>query len=152
MNRKQYEMLWILRKIQRKLLGRPLQMKSYAGKRVHNNREAGNILSNWINTGEPFMAARFGGTELNAIVKYQNTGKRASEEKREALNQLVHFSGFFPNEIEYLGEFCECMYQACAKLDVLGVWYNYMEDYMVERYCPNCVTVRLEGLEPWYTE
>ncbi|MCI8597335.1 MAG: hypothetical protein HFJ10_02670 [Lachnospiraceae bacterium] len=146
-----YQLLWFFRKVRRKVFGTPICLKRYGGKTVISNEKAGNLLAKWIETGQPFMAGRFGGTELNAMVN-QELDNFGEEGKSEAVHLLVNYSGFFPDKQELLEKFCNVMYNSCKNLDLLAVWDNYMEDYMVSQYVArSCVFPHLRSLEPWYT-
>lgn len=145
-----YMFIWFLRKARRKVFKTPILLKQYAGKPVISNEETERILSEWIISGHSFMAARLGGTELNAMINYEKKGFKASRSKNEAIHLLVNYSGFFPDNSKELDKFCGLMYVSCKSLDLLGVWNNYMEDYIVFRYCSNCLIAHLQGLEPWY--
>lgn len=152
MNKEQYSALWMLRKIKRKVLGAPIELKKYGDKAVVSCDDFEMQLFNWIESGKPFMAARFGASELNAMAKGEYKEKIFERQRQKALTQLVNCSGFFPDDIDLLEQFCEEMHQSCRSLDLLGVWSNYMEDYFVDKYCKKCTIGPLIGLEPWYAE
>lgn len=63
---------------------------------------------------------------------------------------LVCLSGFF-GEVDQLDDFSRLMEHSLGEMDLLGVWFNQMEDYMIHHYASKEVILgRLEGLEPWY--
>ena len=152
MTRRQYSIVWFFRKVRRKVTGNPIELKKYAGKSLNSKEEAGKWLSDWIEKGIPFMAGRFGSVELNAMVVIEKKGKSGLKAQKLAFEELNINAGFFPNDITLMGDFCEQMYSACKSLDLLGTWSKYMEDYVVEKYCKECLCVPLISLEPWYTE
>lgn len=145
-----YMFLWFWRKVRRKLFGVPISLKKYGGNPLISNEKAGELIREWIASERPFMAARFGGSELGAMVNQERL-LCAERGKRDAFRNLVNYSGFFPDDEKLLGDFCSTMYESSKSLDLLGVWDNYMEDYIVSRYVTRtCVFTSLRSLEPWY--
>ncbi len=96
------------------------------------------------------MCARFGSNELQASWCYEKSAGIGRKKKSELLNKMKNNAGFFPKDEEYLKKFSLLMKESTGKADLLGVWYNPMEDYMIDRYAPNCRLCQLRGLEPWY--
>lgn len=147
-----YMFMWFWRKVRRKVFKTPIILKRYAGKPVMSIEETERGLFEWIISGRSFMAARLGGTELNALINYEKKGPKSLSFKNKAMHLLVNYSGFFPDDPEQLDKFCAAMHISCKSLDMLGVWNNYMEDYFVSRYCNKCLIAQLQGLEPWYAQ
>lgn len=121
----------------------------YAGSRVYSALEMGKILSQQIKKGTPFMAGRFGGTELSAL-KIFDFGLSGKYDK--ILNQMQMWSGFFPNTMEAGKAFCALMLECIPEIDVLGVWGQPFEDYYLKKIGtlrPQIKTTYLLDLEPW---
>lgn len=129
-------------------------MVRYAHKWVMSSRKTNEYLYNKIKEGKPFMACRFGNTELQTVV-----GKLAvdilghSDERDEYLNRwytrLGKDSGFFPVDYEYLERFKNIILDSAREADLLAMWHLNMEDYVIEEYCPHVDLTFLFRLEPW---
>lgn len=100
--------------------------------------EGGTLIAKKIESGEPFMAARFGSTELAATTEGYaiEHGWRKSVTKRTVEYMRV-LSGFFPSNQENIVRFSKLMLECMPYTDVLGVWYNPNEDYFIRYYMPN---------------
>lgn len=79
---------------------------------------------------------------------------RAEQQKQRefALSRLCRNAGFFPETQEMGFRFSEWMQEACAAVDVLGVWNIPYQDYVIERYMNHPALVRLAGLEPFFSQ
>lgn len=124
--------------------------KMYAGKPYFSIDDASDYLAKKIESGKPFMVARFGSVELFAMrtAEFKWTGK---EDK--VTNQLCVCAGFFPEDKNYLNKFNKVMKDSCAQLDMLGVWYQCSEEYFVKKYGTGMDgTCWLGALEPWYAK
>lgn len=133
--------------------------------RQERNDSANHKIAELIQSGSPFMVARYGSTESQFIVNHIEKNKKQSDwtaiyrhlkgdlgifwkNDEKYLNKLCALSGFFPND-ENLGEsFVRLMLKASKNIDVLGVW-NELEEYI-----PNIpITTQLckiRELEPWF--
>ena len=151
MNKTAYQCIWFVRKVHRKLTKKKVNLKKYGSKTLVSNREANCIIAKKLQSGEPFMAARLGSTELNTIVRNEKRVLQ-DEKSRKAFDGLNNNAGFFPKDASLLPKFCELMYDSCKEVDLLGVWSNEMEDYIVDRYCSTAQLCRLMALEPWNVE
>lgn len=120
----------------------------YASLVVHTNCFTSEWLYEKIEEGRPFMAGRFGLSELFTMKAFECD---ISDKKRKALDQLCLWSGFFPNQ-ERMGErFLRQMTQACYDVDFLAVGYQAMEDYFIKEYMSkNTILAEFRCLEPWY--
>ena len=65
-----------------------------------------------ILSGEPFMVARFGNTELSVMNR---------EQLELWFSRLNDSAGFFPADIELAFEFCDRMLEACSQVDPLAM-------------------------------
>lgn len=151
MNKTAYKCLWFFRKVKRKITKQNIVLDKYGKQNILSSQDANVLIFDKIKSGEPFMAARFGSVELNAIVR--NEYKILNDDKsKKAFNMLNSNAGFFPKNEKLLKKYCETMFEACKSLDLLGVWSNEMEDYIVEKYCADSKLCRLRTLEPWCSD
>ncbi len=149
-----YEMIWFTRKVKRKLSGHPLDFDYYAGKKVITHlQDANDLIRQRILSQEPFMAARYGATEIEAAWIFDSHIPTWNKHKMKDIAYRMDIkSGFFSNDITYLKRFSELIKEASSCVDLLGIWFLEMEDYMIESYAKQCMLTRLRALEPWYVE
>lgn len=146
-----YSIYWFLRKVRRKITKRPIVLKKYGKKIPISNIDANSFIAKMIKSNKSFMAARFGNTELGVLVQNEYSDLD-SENVQRAFWHLVNNAGYFPESMERLNDYCALMFESSESVDLLGVWSNYKEDYIVEKYCKNATLCALSGLEPWYVE
>lgn len=107
---------------------------------------------------KPLMIARFGSTEIKAVLypktpfllkpllrrlmNYQSKGK-------EFLNMKI-LSGFFPSNEETITLFSRLMYKDMKQLDVLGSWR--IEERFLKHHFAGASIVQLDNLEPYFSE
>lgn len=162
----EYKLRWVYRKIKKRITRKPVEFARYAGKDVLSIQEGNNWLRQAVLAGSPFMACRFGNVELNAMTKFETAVRMMDAEQRkklcpsgpsargrkDAMKRMCSNAGFFPEQ-EMMGvEFARMMQQSCKQADLIGVWFNQMEDYMIARHAPQSAMTYLRGLEPWYSE
>ena len=144
-----YNVLWFLRKVRRKITKKPIVLKKYGKKIPMSNIEANYFIAEMLKSDRPFMAARFGNTELGVLVQKEYSGLD-SDNVKKAFSYLVNNAGYFPESMERLNDYCTLMFESSELVDLLGIWSNYKEDYIVEKYCKSATLCALSGLEPWY--
>lgn len=125
-------------------------MEHYAGKDVMNMQKANDRIAEKISCGGAFATARLGATELKAL--WNSDVLHNQKKQDEILNQMKNNSGFFPQDQNLLRRFTDLMKQSCGRIDLFGVWFNMMEDYVIDRYGGTCELTELSALEPWYLE
>lgn len=151
MNKALYRCVWFYRKVVRKLTKKRIDLKKYGTKTLLSNAKANQLIAEKLKSGEPFMAARIGSVELNVIVSNEKKVLKNKKSKM-SFDALHNNAGFFPKEGSLIPKYCKLMYDSCEDVDLLGVWSNEMEDYIVEKYCGNTQLCRLMALEPWNVE
>lgn len=131
-----------------------LCMPRFAHKWIMSAKSANEWLYEKILSGEPFMAARFGNTELSVIttvLKNRICGRSKENDERfdKWFPRLGEGAGFFPVADELADAFTDLMLNACKSVDLLGMWHCHMEDYVIEEYLPQADLTFLFRLEPW---
>lgn len=126
----------------------------YAKKWLMKQRQTHEWIANKIESGEPFMLARFGNTELSvmtSVIKRRLLGHSAATQARfdEWFANLSELSGFFPNEPALADKFTDLMLEYCKDVDLLAVWYCEMDDYVITEYMKDCKLTYLNYIEPW---
>ena len=129
---------------------------------INDRAEVSKVIGDALRGDKPCMIARYGSTELSAVVNYLGTlNKSHSIVKylkgeidewwwsQGIMNQMVRWSGFFPATEENLIRYSQLSLSDASELDVLGSWLP--NEYYVDSYSPNCTKVRLRYLEPDYS-
>ena len=112
--------------------------------------EASKTIYNGLISGKPFLAARFGDAELRALVYTLEADMCIRSTFPQYIKTAMHRNaGFFPTDDKYLIEFGHLLWESSKEVDVFGVWYNLLEDYVIHNTAPNSQLVELEGLEPY---
>lgn len=124
----------------------------YAGRPVVPIEQAQTYIKEHIRSGEPFAVGRYGATELRGFWHLDSLSPLHSEVKEQLLDEMCRNAGFFPHDFQALGQFADLMRKASAQMDVIGVWFNRMEDYVIAAYADPRMIAHLRALEPWYVE
>lgn len=129
-------------------------MPHYAHKWVMSSKRTNDYLYDKIMSGKPFMACRFGNTELQTVIGNLKTKIIGHSEEADAyldkwFTRLGKDSGFFPVDYQYLDMFTDCILEAAKKADLIAMWHLNMEDFVLEEYNPNADITFLFRLEPW---
>lgn len=125
--------------------------------------EAANaFISSLMRADRPCMIARFGSTELNAMIAIERIQRLSLSEyiaecclihnpnlwRSPALGALQTYSGFFPVKKAYLERFLNIMKSAIERIDLLGSWLEKESKYTQHRIdIPACP---LWALEPYF--
>lgn len=135
----------------RKVIGRGrFKRNFYYGKKIQDIEEANKIIFNSIKSGNPFLAARFGDAELRVLVYSLDNDYRLREGFPDYIKKAIGLNaGFFPQTDEKMLAFGHLLWESAKAVDLFGVWYNYLEDYVIHAQSPNAELVRLEALEPY---
>lgn len=119
----------------------------YAGKKILDANTLGKEIQEKILFGEPFMLSRFGATELLCCSMYEFG---MNSKQANAVEQLVKWSGFFPDTIDAGEKFYKMNIEAFGEIDYLGVWFRRFEDYFIKKYLPKqSKNAFLFDIEPW---
>lgn len=121
----------------------------YAGRKILKTDEINQYIYNSLISGEPFMACRFGSTELSTLSSFYFN---RTEEYQKAINHVHFYSGFFPNDVNLGSKFTDIMLEACRTTDFLAIWFFPYEDYYVKHILrKNAQIGYLMNMEPWKT-
>lgn len=122
----------------------------YAGKKVLNPEEGNRRIQEMIESGKPFAVSRFGSTELSVVLRREAHKLHRLYKNND--DNLCTLSGFFPNDKELMDQFAELMLDVVKDVDLLGVWYSSLEEYMVGEYMKNTELTHLVALESYAYE
>ena len=128
--------------------------RKLSGRRLLTAEEGNRCLKELIQSGKPFCAVRYGGTELNTYCE----GKEYLLGLRKTMRQSIadtaqRQSGFFPTQTSYIPRFTRLLEDVSPEIDFLAVYASFMENYMVRKYCRRDMYVSdNRSLEPYYFE
>lgn len=131
-------------------------------RREEDPGKASDMIYNLLVQDKPCMIARFGSTELSALVNYLGVNapkhsiiKYIKGEQPEwwwnknIMNQMQQWSGFFPPTPENMQRFGEMMMKDIKELDLLGCWVQSETWFAKELNQAQKVHLRL--LEPFWS-
>lgn len=119
------------------------------GKKLLPYEDGQHIISEEILANKPSMIARFGSTEIKAVLYPQMSLAKKVFEKR-VINNMHILSGFFPPDKKSIEKFSELMFEDIKSLDILGSWR--VEELFLTKKMQNAKLVPLKCLEPYYFE
>lgn len=127
------------------------QCKRYGGKEFIPAEDGNRFLFQRIKNNQVFMAARYGANELAIMRQAEEINLGLRKHLSEPMQcQFVNGTGFFPNTEDKIIKFAQVMREASKEADLIGIWYNPMENYFVSKCMENVKTTPLIALEPWY--
>lgn len=144
----------IRRHIFEKYINKDPYIPFYANRVVSTMKQTNDSIAEMIQSGKPFMVARFGNTELSvmtSVLKRRIFGEIPENEARfqEWFLNLQELSGFFPNNSELAETFTDLMLECSKQVDMQAMFHCFMDDYFLTEYMPACKVTFLNHIEPW---
>ena len=135
----------------RKVIGhRRFRRFHYYGKPIFGYDKANKLIYERLMSEEPFLAARFGDAELRTLVyTLDNEFGIRKGFPQYIKTAMSRNAGFYPADDEHLLQFGQLLWESSESVDVFGVWFNLLEDYVIHNTSPQANLVLLEGLEPY---
>jgi len=106
-----------------------------------------NIIKKELESNEPTMIARFGSTEIKAILYPSFPFYIRPFVKKRIFGNMFTLSGFFPSNEETIRKFSKMMLEDMQLLDVLGCWR--IEERFLQKHFPLAKRIKLSTLEPY---
>lgn len=131
--------------INRRVLKR--EIMCYAGRKLWDADAGNRRIGQLINAGLPFAACRFGSTELSVILSREAHKNHRIYKNND--HNLYTLSGFFPNDAKKIDYFVELLLNMIHEIDLLGVWFSSLEEYVIGEYMPDTQLTHLVALEPY---
>ena len=125
------------------------RIRYYAGRNILSKKTLNELISQYIESGKPFLVSRLGGCETKYTTSYVSGN---TKKKQAAIKELCTNAGFFPPSIESADYFAQLYIDSLQEIDICGVWRYFMEDYLLYSYAPSARLSILEWLEPWRAE
>lgn len=111
----------------------------YAGRKYIEDKDVHEHMYQLLSGPNPVMIGRFGGNEKTAFFSgitddypYHFWKKR---KKFQAHWGLFYGAGFFPKNVNLVPKFAEEMTEACKQIDMIAVWKQKYEDFLIEEFC-----------------
>ena len=135
----------------RKVVGhQKFKRRKYYGKKIAGIDEANQKIYQALIAGKPFLAARFGDAELRTLVYTLENDLKLRNGYPEYIKNVMHTNaGFFPANDENLLKFGHLLWDSSKEVDLFGVWFNLLEDYVIQKTNPDAELVELVALEPY---
>jgi hypothetical protein len=149
-----------IRAIINKIFRRKIFDKNSEPGDYHKNilsQEAGNILiKNVLLSPNPLMVTRLGSIELDCLAFYLRRRNNLEGNKRpynhKSRDMMWENAGFYPTDNNSLDAFAELYIKCINRIDIIGVWFNFYENIICERFCPDACLVPLRSIEPYYSD
>ncbi len=139
---------------------RLIDIKPKTLSRVDTNK----LIFKLIKSREPFMVGRFGWTEIDTLIHYENFLNMNSLEKLHEwsitlrypfsrnciLNDIYQQSGFYPVTKKNIALFREEMISSMKRVDLLASWVKGECRY--QKYLPHAKVCKLDFIEPYLSE
>lgn len=119
----------------------------YAGRNVLSSDGGNRLIGKMLNADTPFAVSRFGSTELSVILRRE--AHRHHRFYRDNDTNLCLLSGFFPNEKRMMDRFSDMMLSIVGEIDLIGLWFSSLEEYIVGEYMRSALLTHLTALEPY---
>lgn len=152
--------LKVLRKLYSKIFG---NYKLTILPKEEDPDKASEIIYDLLSSDKPCMIARFGSTELSALVNYLGVNSKKHSVisyirgmqpewwwNKNIMNQMQQWSGFFPPTPENMQRFGDLMMDDIKELDLLGCWVTSEAWFANELKHVKKVHLRL--LEPFWAK
>lgn len=105
------------------------------------------IIKKELENEKPSMIARFGSTEIKAILYPSFPFYVRPFVKKRVFENMFTLSGFFPSNEQSIRKFSKMMLEDMQLLDVLGCWR--IEERFLQKYFPIAKRIKLSTLEPY---
>lgn len=153
--------LKVLRKLYTKAFG---EYQLPALQREENPDRVSEMIYNLLSSDKPCMIARFGSTEMLALVNYLGVNSKTHSIidyikgrqpawwwNKNVMNQMQQWSGFFPPTPENMQRFGDLMINDTKVIDLLGSWL-LNENYILPYLKLDCQKVWLIFLDPFWVQ
>ncbi len=125
-------------------------IKKLLNKNLLDGEFASELIHNKLLCDEPIMIARFGSTEIKAILYPRMPFFLKPLVKTKIIEDMRINSGFFPGDEDSILKFSNMMIEDMKSIDILGSWRA--EEFFLDKYIFRAKKVKLSCLEPYLQE
>ncbi len=122
-------------------------VKRIGEKVILNGEETQENYERLLKEDKPFMVARFGSVELDAVDWINTTPKFLRKNDDIRMNKLCNNAGFFPNDLNLTDKFYSVMMDAFKEIDMIGFWM-IKEMYYLRHLNKGAKICRLSDIQP----
>lgn len=153
--RRQYLAKWVVSAVNRRTLKiTPPKRNRVANKEIIFVDSFEENLKEWIRSNKSFMVARYGSTEATMMFYMLGLESEAiTSIPLKCFRALNNNAGFFPNDLELLPQWMECMKETSKQVDMLCYWDTGYQEYLVGECCrEDVILTELDSLQPFWRE
>lgn len=152
-NRFEFELAYLRKqyyRITRRYLHFTAKRRTYCGKQICDVHTGNKIIRELIETGNTFVAGRFGTVELACVVNYLENQLRGAKTYKDKIRTPMQCNaGFFPCNDTMLDDFAKLMLESLKHVDVMAAWNVNMEDYVISKHAnPSVKLVEFNTIFP----
>ncbi|WP_304323135.1 hypothetical protein [Phocaeicola plebeius] len=149
-------------KILRKIYTQIYKQNKFHIPREEDPNKASKVIYNLLQSEKPCMIARFGSTELSALINYIGVNSSVHSIvkyiqgkqlewwwNRNIMEQMQQWSGFYPPTPENMQKFGELMINETKEVDILGSWI--INENYIFNYIKKAQIIHLRLLEPFWS-
>lgn len=121
---------------------------------ILSQKAGNNLIKNALLSPNPLMITRLGSIELDCLAFYLQYRNSLNVKKKPYNNKsrdmMWENAGFYPTDNDSLDAFAELYITCIKRIDFIGVWFNFYENIICERFCPDACLIPLRLIEPYY--
>jgi hypothetical protein len=121
---------------------------------ILSQEEGNNVIKNLLISPKPLMISRLGSGELHCLTYYLCCRNNLKVKKRpynnRIRNNMWRNAGFYPADNDSLDAFSKLYITCINHIDIIGVWFNFYENIICERFCSDAYLIPLRSIEPYY--
>jgi len=106
------------------------------GREILDNEKGSEVIFNALKEDKPLFVGRLGAGEMRMLEFYLSNWDFEVIKK-----MLENNTGFFPSTNENIKKLAKEYIEALKKVDILGVWYNPLEDFVVKKFAKDAILV-----------
>lgn len=132
-----------------KLFRRKKRVERFSGIKGITQDFGNETLKQAIMSQLPFVAIRFGATELSCLNNYEKIQLGWRHQYKPSVKySMKNNGGFFPTTDDNLNYYCLQYLKELPKTDILGISGIHMEDYFFRKYIPSAKIIQYNSFEP----
>lgn len=132
--------------------GKPPLPMHYYGTKILSVEAGKDYLKQLVRGDKVFVLARITGSELSCIQQYIRIQLRLDKQfSSENMYIMRNNAGFFPADHDHLCQYGAYIRQLSSSIDVMTVFNQYMEKYIINTFCDNPDLIHTKSLTPHYS-